>query len=693
MSDQQFADAMHSKFYTDIPKNEYYSKIGYEPPGFFQEHFINPLKQTKGRTALETAGNLTDLLINKPIEMTGLPSFGRGVFQGAEQILRSVGNIPADIAAAMGNEINPINIPGTKQQIYPIPRSEFPSPQNVNPYVREAGETAGSLLGFAPAAKIYQGVKSGLNAIPVVKNLPDLVKSLLAAETTGAASMEEDRALGAGLGGAGELAFRTPGAIAKGVNRYRTAPQRKALEKEAANLAAIEAEEKGLQNQASHQFSQKNPERLLMTVEDQIRELQQGRNLVSNYMTPDMMVQRPGQQTVPETQFQLNKVNDALRTALGEGQANSQNLSRSLVNDIEGVPVIEPHPKTGLPREVRQGGLREEIGQKYDVLEEDLPESLEVPGNTDMKAVEKELEKFTSKGAALNDKEKENFRKILASTHPSSKNKNVNGRAFFRAYRSLRRVEGEERSKAHSIGISPKDHDEWIARADDTKNTYENMEKIINDHFPEDTIKKLHEINHEYSTRVAPLHENPMYQQMLKHGNYKGNVLEYLSGTTKGNDILSNLLKNNPEYARMAIGDIYAAKPQDLLKPNDILKEYSNVNPEISRLMGQQRQAQANVQRAETEAPIVEQIARNRQLQDEIKNRTKLAQELQSIRADKNASKEAIKMAEEALKKSQARIDKYKKLGNFIKRNAGSAAINAAIVAPSVYVAHKLAGK
>lgn len=37
MSDQQLADSLHSKFYSDIPKSEFYSKIGLSKPGFLSQ--------------------------------------------------------------------------------------------------------------------------------------------------------------------------------------------------------------------------------------------------------------------------------------------------------------------------------------------------------------------------------------------------------------------------------------------------------------------------------------------------------------------------------------------------------------------------------------------------------------------------------------------------------------------------------
>jgi hypothetical protein len=167
---------------------------------FLQRHLINPIKGAKGKNALETAGNLADLLINKPIEMTGLPSFARGAFQSGENIIRGVGNVPADIAEYTGHEINPKSIPGIGQ-VYPIPRTEFPRPQNVNPYLGEAAEDVGSLLGLGAVNKIYQGGKQALNALPYAKNIPNFAKNILAGAGTGAAVSPDNRELGGVLGG------------------------------------------------------------------------------------------------------------------------------------------------------------------------------------------------------------------------------------------------------------------------------------------------------------------------------------------------------------------------------------------------------------------------------------------------------------------------------------------------------------
>ena len=187
---------------------------------FIQRHLINPIKGAQGRNTLETAGNLADLLINKPIEATGLPSFARGAFQGGENIIRGVGNIPADIAEYSGHKINPIQVPGLGQ-IYPIPKTEFPRPENVNPYVEEGAEAAGSLLGLGGINKIYQGTKAGINALPYSKKIPEFARNILAGTATGATVSPDNRQLGAGLGAVASTASEAIPAALNKINELK----------------------------------------------------------------------------------------------------------------------------------------------------------------------------------------------------------------------------------------------------------------------------------------------------------------------------------------------------------------------------------------------------------------------------------------------------------------------------------------
>ncbi len=275
---------------------------------------------------------------------------------------------------------------------------------------------------------------------------------------------------------------------------------------------------------------------------------------------------------------------------LNEGQEHSARVSKIIKETIEGKPTTIPHPETGLPKQVTEGGLRREIGSKYDQLESSLPD-VTIPGAVDTKAIDKELKQLIGGKSDVSEKDKAKFKAILEQTANKSKEKTIGGREFFRAYRSLRRIESEQRAKAYSHGISPETHDEWIARANKTKQTHQDMENIINKYFPEDTLKNLHQINHEYSNIIAPLDENKLYQEMKEHGQTSKNIMKYLHGTTKGNNTLNAIVERNPELQRYVVGQQFASKPENLAQGGEVLNKYKALNPNIAKIIEEQQAA------------------------------------------------------------------------------------------------------
>ncbi len=645
------------------PQQEAPQQQGGSIDDFFKKMIRETLKQSLGQAGGQVSGALLP-------ESLGGSKFGQAVGYGA---LPAIEQFPTGLkegaqrayAGLTGGQFKPSPTPdeygaGFGRDIGQFITSQIPA---------AAAGTLGGLVGGVPGAIAGYGLGT-------------------AASTPGSlGERAEEGAIAAAIPTAGKLIGSTAKGIYKGVNKFRLKPKEKALAQATAELMAKEQAEQNLKNVASHQFGQQNPERLMMTAEDKARQLEQGQAYEQAHATPEMQQMRPGEQSIGEQEGRFASVNEALKSLLGEGEAHTQKLSKQVVDAIEGQEVMRPHPKTGLPRKVREGGLREEIGQKYDALEESLPD-VKIPGTVDMAAVEKEMKQLISDKSGLSEEQKETFKKALAATHPSAKSKTINGKEFFRAYRSMMRQEGEQRSKAFS-GLSPKDHDEWIARANNTKKVYEDMEQIINKHFPEDTLKKLHQINHEYSTKVAPLHENPMYQQMLKHGRYSGDVIEALSGTTKGNDILTNMIRGNPELARLTLGNKYAAKPEGLLKPNELVTPFANANPKISQLMQAQRAGQQGIETAQQQQPIIEQIMKNNALKQEIATMEKTAKDLRAAMDAKGISKEELARLQKQYDETIARRNGIKRTMRNVLGKAGWGAL----IGGSSYLGTKAANR
>lgn len=584
------------------PKKEKTSKKNEELAQLEQLKKQHPLmyklaEHLQGSPTLEKLGNAAGHF-NNAVEGTGLPSLAKGFF-----------GTGIDMGRGLANLVPGVNIP--KQQYKEL---------NVNPYVGQGAEIIGSLGMGLPAYRGYQAAKKGVEALPYAKKIPELIRNVLAGSGVGAAISPDHRGLGAALGGAAET---VPYAIGAGKNYFQnrnTTGREKDLYKAMMEHEMQKADLESLKNLATHKFGKNNPEALLLSAQDKAAQLEEAEAFKRRHFPNEQML--PGQQLVPEAEHAVKNTNEALKQTLGEGGTHSQDLSKRIVEAIEGVPTIEPHPKTGLPREVRIGGERKAWGAKMDELEHNLPE-VEIP-STDTKAVDAALKNYYGKKSDISAEDKENFKKLITPAY--TKNKKINGRQFFRAYRSLRSIEGKERSKA--FGLDPKSHDEWIDRANETKKTYEDMEKIIEKHFPKDTMKRLYELNHEYANKIAPLHENPMYQQMLEHGRYKGNIAEALSGTTTGNKILNNMIQNDPELSRLVVGHSFAEHPEKLMKPNKTIEPFVKANPEISKLMDYQKQAASQLEGAKRNEEMYKHIEKIPKLGKEIHEQRMLAKRL-----------------------------------------------------------------
>lgn len=220
MSDQEFADKFHDKFYSDIPKEEYYKKIGFsikEEPKIEQEQPQSLL----GKTA-----DLAQKYINEPVESSGLPSAAAGFLQGTGNIVPGIANLgikaanllpgvnipeykgfhvaPQDTGAAIG-ELGSFFTPGLLGKL-----GEVPSHISNIPHIANALKKATGIIGKSPLA--IQKALKGLTS--------ETGKSIGKNALVGAVMSPEDQGIGASLGGLGSAAGSVLGAsIPKGLNK------------------------------------------------------------------------------------------------------------------------------------------------------------------------------------------------------------------------------------------------------------------------------------------------------------------------------------------------------------------------------------------------------------------------------------------------------------------------------------------
>lgn len=278
----------------------------------------------------------------------------------------------------------------------------------------------------------------------------------------------------------------------------------------------------------------------------------------------------------------LEKIENTRQTHseyLGHGKEHGTRAAQEFTREIEG----EFNPETGR----KEGGLRQKVGSQYDKLSNDMAKKdVMIRSVPDLKYIQREIAKL---GKSVTGEEKENLMKVLTS---SGSKKNVSGADALASYRELKHQKGQAFKNAYTPGetISPKAREEWIKKGERLDSLEKRMHNLIGEQIGTKYLEKLKSIDKEYATQIAPLYKNPMYQQMLKHGQTSKDIMKTLHGTTPGNETLKTILKDNPELQRLVVGQKFAAAPEKLLESGEIIEPYKKLNPHISRIIKEQQQ-------------------------------------------------------------------------------------------------------
>lgn len=268
---------------------------------------------------------------------------------------------------------------------------------------------------------------------------------------------------------------------------------------------------------------------------------------------------------------------------LAPEQEHAARASQHFLNFIEG----KVNPETGRT----EGGLRRKVGNQYDQLTKDLEnENVQIAQTPDLNAISQSLKKL---GKALTKEEKENLYKVMV--HADSRLKTVRGSDALTTYREIKRQRSKASQKAYSPGIGPKEHEEWLSKSEELKDTENRMKQMLEKQIGGKYLERLKNIDKEYATQIAPLSENSMYQEMLKHGQTSKNIMKFLNGTTPGNKTLNAIVNNDPDLQRVIVGQKFASNPAKLVDESDLIERYKSLNPKISQII----QEQKNIQHAE----------------------------------------------------------------------------------------------
>ncbi len=287
----------------------------------------------------------------------------------------------------------------------------------------------------------------------------------------------------------------------------------------------------------------------------------------------------PGLRSGSRHEKNLNKVradieakNQSHAEFLGHGQEHGARAAQEFMNHIEG-----------------EKGLRKKVGSQYDKLSADMAkENVMIEGAPDMKAIQKEVAKL---GKGVSGEERENLLKVLSA---ADSKKRVSGADALTTYRELKHQKGQAFKNAYAPGenVNPKAREDWIKKGDQLESLEKRMRKLISEQIGPEYLDKLKAIDKDYATQIAPLYKNPMYQEMLKHGQTSKSIMKVLHGTTPGNKTLNAIVEKSPELQRLIVGQKFAAKPEGLAKAGELVAPYKDMNSKISKIIKQQSKIQ-----------------------------------------------------------------------------------------------------
>ena len=402
----------------------------------------------------------------------------------------------------------------------------------------------------------------------------------------------------------------------------------------------------------SHQFGSAKPERLELMGQDRAAKLQEAMQrhnelgqLQPGPMQPSDMIGQNAQQAVEQTQ-------QAIRDFGAEGTNYPAKLQEAFMTELRG----PKNPETGY----RENGYMQAIGNRYTTLSNKLRgDEVTINKTPDVKQVAEWMDKeYSGLPAELKDKAIDEWVK------QSSKSEKVNAADFLLSYRGLKHKISEAKEKAYSPNQDPETSEMWKQKAKTMKQALIKMGNVMNEQLGGQYLGELKSIDKQYATEIAPLPQNPIYQAMLK-GKMPSNTLQELSMDYPGNATLRKIFAQRPELQRLSFGQQFAAKPEKLLRPNELTEQLGAQNPRVHQLIEEQYRAQ---QRLEPQKQLAKQQVEYEKLnedvprlQKELEDLDKFSSEIKEAMNAKSVSKQKMDMLKAKDVKTKQRTANIKK--------------------------------
>lgn len=395
--------------------------------------------------------------------------------------------------------------------------------------------------------------------------------------------------------------------------------------------------------------------------------------------------------------------------AITENQLTTQNLEKNFSENVlrkgyaHDVPVAEKvtahiegvkNPATGR----REGGVKQEIGKTYDKIENDLKDkNIAIPQTKHLEDAQSSALKLleNSRHAFKNDEE---YDQAIEAARGSEKSKNpmdiVPAADILSNYRTMRHLGQKLRQQAFSTKVaSNKDlQADLLKQADEFETNAKTLESALESHDLGGSVDLLKQTNKRWRTEVTPLYQNKTYRQFLK-GTGPDNIIKSLRGNGPGQEIIRNIIKNDPDLLRNVVGQRYAQNPEKLHEFDELTHEYTQHMPEVEQFKNVHNMAKQNEARSKTALNKIQEEHKVRsegyEIQQEIKSHEdkndKIKNDIKLLRNKEQKTKLSLKQKldlEHQIKNKQNEIKetndkinklkmKYGKLKSSLKWGAG----------------------
>lgn len=622
-SDEELADAIHTKYYADLPKEKIYEKLGLSSG-------VKPME--------------SELNKGQPKEHLGLLGVVSDVARGTGNAVK--GGIKFAIKTPemledLGQEL--LEHPGTGQlrglgqigaEAAEIGKGVVNAPYNLNQYLARKHllpQVLGKLGKFIPHIPEDTGVEKALGLQP--RKGDKLLRGLTEA--------------------AGLVAGGAP--IAKGIKKLATAPSKeklfqRALEKrvdEAAKTTAMSEEQlkslkESLRRDYSAIHSKKLAEQTPIGQEEAIN-VKQGK-LESLKPLTEIPEQKVGEiPPEPDTKAIIDQKKSALEKAKSDAESTLGTLDN-------------PRLKGG----AKVKKAIEEVHDTSDALYKSarahyVDQKIQANNGAEIKAVTKDLEALKdadelAPGYGSGTPEQ----KALQSQLEALKGEKVNASDIFDLQRTLEKMAEDTRTKQFS-GVNDIEFKRLNSLAERLDSHAGTLEKRLESVGGKEVQSMIKEANKGWRTWKDLSKRNPVGKAALK-GELPTRAMIEIAKDHPGNDFLHALVESDPELKKHMVA-AYAGESNvnKLLKPTSLTKKYIEALPEVEEHVNSLKEALQGVKEGEIKASRVK-----KEYDDLVKSMKDAAKE-QKVRRDaieeSDKLKKQIKFHEDAIPKLKSKIE------------------------------------